>query len=95
MLGLLMAVYVDDMRRKVLRRGGGHMLMSHMLADTEAELHAMAAAIGVRRKWFQGDHYDVCDASRKAAVARGAVEVTQRDMVPIRTAFRQQYRAPR
>ena len=26
---------------------------SHMIADTETELHAMAARIGLRRGWFQ------------------------------------------
>jgi hypothetical protein len=33
-------------------------IVCHMIADTEAELHAMAARIGVARRWCQGDHYD-------------------------------------
>jgi hypothetical protein len=58
------------------------MLMCHMLADTSAELHAMADRIGVKRKWFQRDaptpHYDICQSKRALAVAAGAVEVTER-----------------
>lgn len=73
-----MAVYVDDMRAKYRR-----MVMCHMAADTELELHMMASAIGVARKWFQGDHYDVCLAMRAKAVALGAVEITMRQLVKI------------
>lgn len=43
-----MPVYVDDARLTYRR-----MVMCHMIADTPAELHAMAAAIGVARKWYQ------------------------------------------
>jgi len=43
----------------------------------------MADAIGVRRKWHQGDHYDICLAKRSLAVERGAKEVTQRELVKI------------
>jgi hypothetical protein len=72
-----MPVYVDDARNRF-----GRMLMCHMLADTPAELHAMADRIGVKRKWFQRDasapHYDICQSKRALAVAAGAVEVTER-----------------
>lgn len=66
-------VYVDSMRAQF-----GRMIMCHMIADTESELHEMAAKIGVRRKWYQGDHYDICLAKRAVAVAAGAVEITLR-----------------
>jgi hypothetical protein len=68
-------VYVDDMRA-TLRR----MIMCHMIADTAAELHAMADRIGVARRWHQGDHYDIAQSKRKLAVAAGAVEVGQRTL---------------
>jgi hypothetical protein len=52
------------------------MKMSHMVADTEKELHAMAKSVGVARRHFQGDHYDICLSMRNKAVKFGAVEVT-------------------
>lgn len=57
--------------------------MCHMIADTEAELHAMADSIGVARKWYQGNHYDVCKAKRELAISLGATPVSQRDLVRI------------
>lgn len=69
-----MSVFIDDMYRYALGRFG-RMRMSHMIATDEAELHAMAQACGVARKWYQNDHYDVCLSSRRRAIARGAIEV--------------------
>jgi hypothetical protein len=68
-----MPVYVDDMRARF-----GRMTLCHMIADDEAELHAMAKAIGVARRWYQGDHYDICLTTRAKAVKAGAVEITHR-----------------
>lgn len=75
-----MAVYVDDMKASY-----GRMVMCHMLADTEAELHAMADRIGVDRKWYQyphksrHPHYDIALSKRALAVAAGAQEIRWRD----------------
>lgn len=66
-------VYVDDMKAKF-----GRMIMCHMIADTEAELHAMADRIGVARRWHQGDHYDIALSKKTSAIAFGALEITQR-----------------
>lgn len=74
-----MAVYVDDMRARY-----GRMVMCHMMADTDAELRAMADKIGVRQRWHQGDHFDICLQKRALAVAAGAIEVTQRELAAIR-----------
>lgn len=71
-------VYVDNMRANY-----GRMVMCHMAADSEDELHAMADLIGVARRWYQGDHYDVCLAKRAMAVKAGAVEVTMREIARI------------
>ena len=56
------------------------MLMCHMIADTPDELHAMAARIGVERRWFQAPpkasfwHYDIAKSKRALAVKAGAIE---------------------
>lgn len=74
-----MTVYVDNMRAQF-----GRMVMCHMLADTDDELHAMAARIGVARRWWQspektsGSHYDIALSKRALAVQFGAVEITLR-----------------
>jgi hypothetical protein len=74
-----MTVYVDDMKAKY-----GRMVMCHMIADTDEELHAMAEKIGVARKWWQspektsGSHYDIALSKRAIAVQLGAVEITWR-----------------
>ncbi|GJH00229.1 DUF4031 domain-containing protein [Paraburkholderia terrae] len=74
-----MTVYVDDMKAKF-----GRMVMCHMLADTDDELHAMADTIGVARRWWQspaktsGSHYDIALSKRALAVEAGAVEITMR-----------------
>lgn len=74
-----MAVYVDNMKAKF-----GRMVMCHMLADSDEELHAMADAIGVSRRWHQNagtyrSHYDICLSKRAEAVRLGAVEITMMD----------------
>lgn len=74
-----MTVYIDDMDA-----GYGHMVMCHMLGDTDDELHAMADRIGVQRKWWQapnktsGSHYDISKGKKALALAAGAVQVTFR-----------------
>lgn len=79
-----MTVYVDDMRA-----GYGRMVMCHMVADTELELHAMADLIGVDRKWYQYPHksryphYDIALSKRALAVAAGAKEIRWRDATEI------------
>lgn len=73
-----MTVYVDDMKAAF-----GRYIMCHMLADTDDELHAMAAIIGVQRRWHQAppkhaSHYDIAMSKRALAVEAGAVEITMR-----------------
>ena len=58
--------------------------MSHMTADTLAELHAMADAIGMKREWFQippnasYPHYDVNEPKRDMAISLGGIAVGRR-----------------
>lgn len=82
-----MAVYVDNMHETKLGQYG-RMNMCHMVADSEEELHAMADKIGVARKWYQGDHYDICMSKRTKAVSLGAAEITMREAVPIIKEYR-------
>jgi hypothetical protein len=75
-----MTVYVDSMRAKL-----GRMVMCHMVADSDDELHAMADRIGVARKWHQAppkhdSHYDIALSKREAAVAAGAIEITWKQL---------------
>jgi len=71
-----MSVYVDDMRAEF-----GRMKMCHMVADSSAELLAMADAIGVARKWIQypgrrGEHFDIALSKKALAIQHGAIAVT-------------------
>jgi outer membrane lipoprotein SlyB len=52
-----------------------------MMADTLDELHEMADCLGLKREWFQGDHYDISKSKRVQAVKLGAIETTSRDLV--------------
>ena len=78
-----MPVYVDSERIPY-----GRMRMSHMIADTLDELHAMADCLGLQRKWFQEGppkhtlpHYDICDSFRLRALSMGAVSIGRRELV--------------
>ena len=83
-----LSVYVHDLIAWGRVRGGGrNMRWTHMIADTLDELHAMAAAIGMKRAWFQGPpkhrdaHYDLTPRRRAAAVHLGAIECDRRTFV--------------
>jgi len=70
-------VYVDRLRDWGWRLGPS----CHMIADCEAELHAFAASIGLRRSWFQSGrnaHYDLTVKRRASALKKGAVELDDR-----------------
>jgi Protein of unknown function (DUF4031) len=89
-----MAVYVDDAfvaGEWGLFTGGGH-----LQADTLAELHAFADALGLRRAWLQTrpsrpehDHYDLTREGRERALALGAVAEPWREATRRRRALRQ------
>lgn len=78
-----MSVYVDCMRARY-----GRMIMCHMVADTDAELHAMASKLGIARRWHQKSgtphsHYDICLSKRAQAVNAGAIEIDRARLVEI------------
>ena len=73
-------VYVDTLKTQY-----GRMKMSHMLADTVDELHAMADRIGLKREWFQDPAKDI---------AAGAVECDRKKVVEIIRKYREELRRP-
>jgi ADP-ribose pyrophosphatase YjhB (NUDIX family) len=57
-------------------------LWSHLVSDVGYdELHAFAERVGVPRRGFEGDHYDVPEERYAAIVAAGAQETTSRDLL--------------
>ena len=76
-----MPVLVDPLRRY------DHVRLSikdwcHMAVDGPfEELHAFAAALGIPRHRFQGDHYDLPPWLRHRAVEFGAEEVSTTDLL--------------
>jgi hypothetical protein len=79
-------VYLDDWRQAA-HLGPVDDRWSHLIADTEDELHDFAAKMGMRKAWFQEKpgrphhaHYDLPERARPEALARGAVEITWREL---------------
>ncbi len=57
-------------------------LWAHLVSDTSAEeLHEFAARLGLPRRAFQGDHYDVPEELREQAIALGARAVSGRELI--------------
>ncbi|HSK27412.1 MAG TPA: DUF4031 domain-containing protein [Jiangellales bacterium] len=57
-------------------------LWSHLVSDTAyEELHDFAASLGVPRRGFDRDHYDVPAELYDAVVAAGALPVSSREIV--------------
>lgn len=77
-----MSVYVDTLIDWGWKLGPS----CHMIADTESELHEMAAKIGMKRSWFQNKnkhslpHYDLVASRRKAAISQGAIEIDRKEL---------------
>jgi predicted kinase len=76
-----MAILVDELREYP----GVRLPFSawcHMATDGSfEELHEFAARLGLRRAWFQHDHYDLPAHGRAAAVALGAEEVATGELL--------------
>jgi len=57
-------------------------LWSHLVSDLSYdELHAFADRMGVPRRAFERDHYDIPQLRYADAVHAGAVEVSSREVV--------------
>jgi hypothetical protein len=54
----------------------------HLVSDESYdELHAFAERLGVPRRAFQGDHYDLPEDARLRAIELGATPVSSRELV--------------
>ncbi len=91
-----MSVYVDEVTtygteciQPQARKHGQR--WSHMWCDEgdDAELHRIAAAIGLRREWYQMHgslwHYDCIPSKRALAIAHGAIVRNVRDWMRAET----------
>ncbi len=55
---------------------------AHLVSDSSyEELHAFAEQLGIPRRAFQGDHYDVPEDYRLEALRLGALDVDARVLV--------------
>ncbi len=100
------AVYVDPLTNWRWIVQGEEVESCHMVADTDAELHAMARHIGMRLEWAQKmdhenqyhHHYDLVASRRQLAVEAGAIEITHDQIVDLierdRASKRQGNRTP-
>ncbi|GAA0932941.1 DUF4031 domain-containing protein [Nonomuraea longicatena] len=62
--------------------GPRELMWSHLVSDVSlAELHAFAEALGMPRRAFDRDHYDVPETLYDKAVELGAEEVGSRELV--------------
>ena len=72
-----MAILVDDATWPWRGRRWAHLISD----ESYEELHHFARQLGLRREWFQGDHYDVPAHTRAAAIVLGAAPVDSRQLV--------------
>lgn len=73
-------IYVDDM---AISRSGE--LWFHLMSDKDdEEIHAFAVKLGLKRIWFQSDHYDVVKSKQRRAIELGATLVGPEKLVEIR-----------
>tara|TARA_B100002019_G_C21179931_1_gene553147 strand:+ start:746 stop:1075 length:330 start_codon:yes stop_codon:yes gene_type:complete len=81
-----MTVYVDTMQAN-FKYKNNHYKMSHMIADTEEELHSFAQSLGLKREWYQDQskhkHYDISQSIKKKAIENGAIEVSQKTLAKL------------
>jgi len=55
---------------------------AHLVSDESYdELHAFGERLGLKREWFQGDHYDIPTDYRDRAIEFGAEPVDARVLV--------------
>jgi len=93
-LGPSLTVYLDDWRQRATV-GRREDRWSHLLADDEQELHALAGRLGIPLRGFQRhrrsaalNHYDLPESYRDRAIALGAVPISWREMARLTREWR-------
>jgi len=93
-VGPQLTVYLDDWRQRATI-GRREDRWSHLLADDEEELHALAARLGIPGRGFQRhrrsaalNHYDLPESLRHRAIALGAVPISWREMARLTREWR-------
>jgi hypothetical protein len=93
-VGPPLTVYVDDWRQRATIHQREDR-WSHLLADDQEELHALAARLGIPLRGYQRhrrsaalNHYDLPENLRLAAIELGAVPVTWRQMARLTREWR-------
>ena len=80
-----MSVYVDPLFACLQNKNWKYDNSSHLVGDTEDELHDFAKKLGLKREWFHEhrklNHYDLYKNTRSKAVKMGAIEITRREIV--------------
>ncbi|HEU4674880.1 MAG TPA: DUF4031 domain-containing protein [Motilibacteraceae bacterium] len=57
-------------------------MWAHLVSDeSHEELHAFAERLGIPRRAWQGDHYDVPSEVRERAIELGAQPVSGRELI--------------
>ena len=76
-----MTILVDP-DREYPDTGLPHVRWCHAVSDASfEELHAFAHRLGIPRRFFQRDHYDVPDHLRARALELGAEAVSTRELL--------------
>ena len=78
---MTVVIYVDSARWTGTGRAAGR-LWAHLVSDVcYPELHAFAEALGVPRRGFDRDHYDIPESLVPVAVWLGARPVASQEIV--------------
>lgn len=73
-------IYVDRPRAYAHKRKK----YCHLMADCLEELHEFAASLGIKRHWFDKDHYDIREHEFELVVNAGAIVVSSRELIKLR-----------
>lgn len=79
-------IYVDKLLHWPGAKPPFHRGSCHLTSDAcDAELHAFAALLGLKREWFQphrvANHYDLTPRKRARALALGAEEMSMMEQI--------------